>query len=263
MQLRIWFTVFAAKGHCRLIFYLLSTSIPRFFSAKLFSSWTSSIYWCLGLLFLRSGLCTSPLLSQSISPPCWDPSGWHHNSLGVSTTPPSSVSSADLLRVYSAPLYRSSIRMLDDKWRQHWSLVYTTADLQLDFISLIATLLSLAVQPVFSSPHCQLIYLIFHQLLHDDLTGDSIKGLSEVQLDNLHCSSLIYQISHFIVEDHRFGQKRLSPHESMLNTPCLPWELFPDYLLHHLSRDWGEADLPVVPCTLLVFFKIGVTFVFF
>lgn len=54
--------------------------------------------------------------------------------------------------------------------------------------------------------------------MRENLMGDSIKDLFEVQLDNLHCSSLSYQSSHLIVEDHRFGQTRLSPHESMLKT---------------------------------------------
>ncbi|PKU46240.1 hypothetical protein llap_3464 [Limosa lapponica baueri] len=54
--------------------------------------------------------------------------------------------------------------------------------------------------------------------LYEDLMGDSVKGLSEVQGDNIHYSSLIYQDRHFIIEDYRFGQGRLPLHESMLNT---------------------------------------------
>lgn len=30
------------------------------------------------------------------------------------------------------------------------------------------------------------------QLLYEDLTGDNVENLSEVQIDNIHCSPLVY-----------------------------------------------------------------------
>lgn len=45
-----------------------------------------------------------------------------------------------------------------------------------------------------------LIQLIHQQFVYEDLTGDSVKGLSEVQVDDICCSPLIYQASHFIME---------------------------------------------------------------
>ncbi|KAK4832345.1 hypothetical protein QYF61_021874 [Mycteria americana] len=53
--------------------------------------------------------------------------------------------------------------------------------------------LGLDVQPVFNSPHCLLMQPILHQLLYEDLMGDSVKGLTEIQVDNTHFSSLIYK----------------------------------------------------------------------
>ncbi|KAK4832711.1 hypothetical protein QYF61_025172 [Mycteria americana] len=39
----------------------------------------------------------------------------------------------------------------------------------------------------------------------EDLMGDSVKGLTEVQVDMTHCSPLIYWASHFIVEGYHVG----------------------------------------------------------
>ncbi|KAK4829074.1 hypothetical protein QYF61_002018 [Mycteria americana] len=63
--------------------------------------------------------------------------------------------------------------------------------------------LGLAIQPVFNPPHCLLIQPILHQLLYEDLMGDTVESLTEVQVDNIHCSPLIYQASHFIIEGYQ------------------------------------------------------------
>lgn len=57
--------------------------------------------------------------------------------------------------------------------------------------------LDTTVQPLFNPPHCLLIQPTHQQLLCKDLTGDSVKGLTEVQTDNIHCPSLFYQANHF------------------------------------------------------------------
>lgn len=105
----------------------------------------------------------------------------------------------------------------DVEWyrRQYWSQVYTTTVLQLDWVPLVVTLLSLVIQPVFSSPHCALIHLMLH-FLYEYLMWESVKDLTEVQIDNILGSPLIYKVSHFIVEDYRFCQARLPLCESML-----------------------------------------------
>lgn len=41
-----------------------------------------------------------------------------------------------------------------------------------------------------------------HQLLYKDVTGDNVK----IQVDNIRCSSLIHQASHFIVEGYQVDQ---------------------------------------------------------
>lgn len=40
------------------------------------------------------------------------------------------------------------------------------------------------IQPVFNLPHSTVTQPIPHQLCYKDLTGDGVKGLNEVQLDN-------------------------------------------------------------------------------
>ena len=64
-----------------------------------------------------AGLCTSPCWTawrshQPISTACPGPSGWQYDS-GVSAPPPSLVSSANLLRVCSAPPSRSLMKMFN------------------------------------------------------------------------------------------------------------------------------------------------------
>ncbi|KAK4832337.1 hypothetical protein QYF61_021866 [Mycteria americana] len=38
-----------------------------------------------------------------------------------------------------------------------------------------------------------------------DLIGDSVKGLTEVLVDSIHCSPLIYQANHFIIQGSVLG----------------------------------------------------------
>lgn len=52
-----------------------------------------------------------------------------------------------------------------------------------------------AVQPVFSVPHCLLIQAMLHQVLCGDLIADRVVGLTEVQVDNMYCSPLVFVLS--------------------------------------------------------------------
>ena len=96
-----------------------SRSLIKMFSAKLLSSWVvPSLYWCLGLFLssckaLHFSLlnCVSFLLARfsSLSWSLWMAS-WPS---GISSTLPSLVSPANLLRVHSAPSSRSVRKMLN------------------------------------------------------------------------------------------------------------------------------------------------------
>lgn len=63
-------------------------------------------------------------------------------------------------------------------------------------MTLIATLWAC---PFIQFSTCLLIQPIFEQLLCEDSIGDNVKGLTEVQLDYIHCSPPIYQASHFVL----------------------------------------------------------------
>lgn len=83
--------------------------------------------------------------------------------------------------------------------------------------------------------------------------GDIVKGLTEVQEDNTHCSSLIHQSGHFIIEVYQVGQAWFPHGESMLANPDgslllhMPRNGFLDYLSHYFPRDQGEADQSIGP----------------
>ena len=92
---------------------------------------------------------------------------------------------------------------------------------------------------------------------YEDIMGDSVKSLAEVEVDNIHCSPLIYSAGHPIIEGHQIGQAWFPLGESMLTTPdnLFFLHLFRDdiqnELFHHLSRDggafsvWGWEGCPI------------------
>lgn len=62
----------------------------------------------------------------------------------------------------------------------------------------------------------------------------------------------------FIVQGNQVGKAWFTFSASMLATPdhilviCMDRSLLHNEALHHLSRDWAEADWLVVPCVLLL-----------
>ena len=116
MHPRIPLAFFAARAHC---WHLSSTSTPRSLSTELlFSRSAPRLYWFMGLFLPRCRNLHLPLLNfirflsaqlSSLSRSCWmaaQPSG-------VSSTLPSLVSSANLLRVHSNSSARSLMKKLN------------------------------------------------------------------------------------------------------------------------------------------------------
>jgi len=58
------------------------------------------------------------------------------------------------------------------------------------------------IQPIPHPPNRPPIKSIFLQLREKDVVGDHVKGLTEVQTDDIHSSSLVYRSSHVIIESH-------------------------------------------------------------
>ena len=92
---------------------------------------------------------------------------------------------------------------------------------------------------------------------------DSVKSRAEVDVDNIHCSSLLYPASHGIIAGYQIRQAWVLLHESMLTTLDnllflhLSQNDIQNELLHLLSQDGGEADQPAVPWVLLLAFIEG------
>jgi len=123
---------------------------------------------------------------------------------------------ANLLRVHPAPSSRSLIKMLN----RIGPLGYT--DSYWPPTRLHETdhhLLGPAIQPFFNPPQSLLIQHIIQQLLYVYFMRNNIKSLAVVQVVNIHCSPLIYQASHFIIEGYQVGQVWLPFGEDMLTTP--------------------------------------------
>ena len=139
---------------------------------------------------------------------------------GVSVTPFSFVSSENLLRMHSAPLSRSLMKMLYTTASSinPWSMILLT-DMQLDFMPLVTTLWT---QPYSQFSVHLTVYLsssILHQLACEEVAGDSVKRLTKVNRNNIHSSPLIRGASHLITEGYQVGQACFSLCKSMLTTP--------------------------------------------
>ncbi|KAJ7419643.1 hypothetical protein WISP_52739 [Willisornis vidua] len=57
------------------------------------------------------------------------------------------------------------------------------------------------IQSTLSPPHCPLIQSTLPEFAHENVVGDSIKSLTEFEIGNIHCSSLIHPGSCFIFKD--------------------------------------------------------------
>jgi len=55
--------------------------------------------------------------------------------------------------------------------------------------------------------------------------GNSVKGLTKVQVDDIHSLSLIHQVDHLVIEGDQVGQAGPVFHEPMLSGP-IPWLSF-------------------------------------
>ena len=216
--------LFATRALCWLLFKLVST---RTFSAKLFSTWAAAAYagaW--GCYSPGAGLFTSRCWNswgscQPISPACHGPPGCQHNPLAYQPLLP-------LMKILNR------IGPLMDPWG---TLLLT--GVQLDFVPLITTLWA---QP-FSQflVHCLLIQSILHELLCEDTMGESVKGLTEVKVDDTHCFPLH-------LPSQSIHHKK-SSNRSRITSTC--WN-YADYSLSPSCHSYAWKWFPglVVPSTL-------------
>lgn len=114
--------------------------------------------------FLLAELAEVHSLSEPVSPACQGHSGWQHNC--PATTCPKFASSANLLQVHSAspsrPLIKNSNRIGTSTDPQGTLLV---TGLQLDSVT-DHHALGMAIDTVFSQPHCPLIQPVTEQFVY-------------------------------------------------------------------------------------------------
>ncbi|PKU39213.1 hypothetical protein llap_10478 [Limosa lapponica baueri] len=60
--------------------------------------------------------------------------------------------------------------------------------------------LGTAIQPVFYPVKSTLVYAMIRQLLQENPVGDSVKGLTKVQVDNVHSVPPIQKAGHMVIE---------------------------------------------------------------
>jgi len=129
------------------------------------------------------------------------------------------VSSANLLREHSIPSSRSLIKIFNrtSPSNESWGTPVMTG-CQLDLIPFTTTL-GLAIQPVFHPAKCTPTQTMSSKFLQEDGVGNSVKGLTKVQVDDIHSLSLIHQAGHLVIEGDQVGQAGCAFHEPMLAGP--------------------------------------------
>lgn len=170
---------------CQLMPNLVFSSTHRSFSIKLLSHWgVSSRSWCLHFFLTRCRIwhfsllnSVGFLLTHSCCPlrSLWmdaHPSG----------TPAMPSSLANLLRVHPAPSSQLLMRVLHRAGLLVWPL-------GCNYWLLPSMPLVLATQPGLKPNHRLRIQYLKQQLLYEDLKWECVKGLPEVQADNVHCQS--------------------------------------------------------------------------
>ncbi|RMB98990.1 hypothetical protein DUI87_24535 [Hirundo rustica rustica] len=90
---------------------------------------------------------------------------------------------------------------IDQSWPQHRPLRDTTGDwLPAGCSTIPHHSLGLAMQPVPNSVKSAPVQATGCQLIQECAGGDSVKGLAEVQIDNIHGPSCIHQAGHLVIK---------------------------------------------------------------
>ncbi|RMB88407.1 hypothetical protein DUI87_35207 [Hirundo rustica rustica] len=79
---------------------------------------------------------------------------------------------------------------LDTSWMQHHSPPFSGP----------------AMQPVPNPVKSAPVQATSFQLIQEGAVGDSVKGLAEIQIDNIHSPSCIHQVSHLVIKGSQVGQ---------------------------------------------------------
>ncbi|RMC09674.1 hypothetical protein DUI87_13460 [Hirundo rustica rustica] len=106
---------------------------------------------------------------------------------------------------------------IEQDWPQHRLLRDTTSDWPSTGCSTIHHhSLGLAIQTVLNPAKSAPVKAVGCQLFQEYAVGDSVQGLAEVQIDNIHSLSYIHQEGHLVIKGDQVGQTRPTPTKPML-----------------------------------------------
>ena len=149
----------------------------------------------------------------------------------ISTAPLTLVSYANLLRMHSIPLchwWRYSIV------RSQYGPLRDTTCYWFPFghRAIYGSSLDATIQPISYPSHSPFIKSISLPFRGNNVVGDHIKGLTDVQEDGISHSSLVHWCNHFTVEGHLDNQSQFAYGEAMfaglshLLVFCMFWHVF-------------------------------------
>ncbi|RMC09604.1 hypothetical protein DUI87_13390 [Hirundo rustica rustica] len=97
---------------------------------------------------------------------------------------------------------------IEQNWPQHRPLRDTTGDWPPAGCSTIHQYsLGPAIQPVPNPAKSAPVQAMGCQLIQEYAVGDSVKGLAEIQIDNMHCPSCIHQAGHLVIKGDQGSHK--------------------------------------------------------
>ena len=262
MQHRIRLAFWPASPYCQLMSNFASTRTSKSLSPRLLSIILSSnLYWYWWLPWCRCRTLHLALLnfmrfrqaqSSSLSKTLW-----------MASLPSKKISCTTQLGVISKLAGRAlnpTIYVINEDIKQYWSQYGPQRDSIIYWFpfrhwAIDCNSLDVAIQPIPYPSNIPSIKPVSLQCGGKNVVGDCIKGLIEIQVDNVNNSLLVHWCSFSIIECH--SQARFALDEAMLTVPNhLPVlhihrHVFQDNLFHDLTRYGGEANWLVVPRVLL------------
>ncbi|KAK4827864.1 hypothetical protein QYF61_022014 [Mycteria americana] len=157
---------------------------------------------------------------------------------------------------------------IKQNWPQHRALGNTTCDRPPTGVNSIHHhSLGPAIQPVLYPAKSAPIPAMSRQFLQENAVGDSVKGFTKVQVDNIHSLSLIHYGGHLVTEGDQVGQAGPAFHEPMLAGPDSERERRSGLAMKKESclkeerevfkREKGLAELPEASSSLQILFQPG------
>ncbi|RMC21667.1 hypothetical protein DUI87_02535 [Hirundo rustica rustica] len=106
---------------------------------------------------------------------------------------------------------------IEQNWPQHRPLRNTTGDWPPAGCSTAHHhSLGPAIQPVPNPAKSAPVQAMGCQLIQEYAVGDSVKGLAEIQIDNIHSLSHIHHVGHLVIKGDQVGQTQTNPLKPVL-----------------------------------------------